>query len=125
MATDTAVNNLIINKMTKAQYDALENPSETELYLVPDYGPIHLALISSVTDARILARWEEMMAEAQEKGYQNVSPWSYFVGFSHLNGLGEWECFSYGHIESGCTSVRFGDWVIERSGNELVINYRD
>jgi hypothetical protein len=36
MATDTTVNNLIINKLTKAQYDAIESPSETELYLVPD-----------------------------------------------------------------------------------------
>lgn len=36
MATDTTVNNLIINKLTKAQYDAIASPSETELYLVPD-----------------------------------------------------------------------------------------
>ena len=34
--TDTIVNNLIINKLTKAQYDQIENPSENELYLVPD-----------------------------------------------------------------------------------------
>ena len=36
MPTDTTVNNLVINKLTKAQYDAIQNPSETELYLVPD-----------------------------------------------------------------------------------------
>lgn len=36
MATDTKVNNLIINKLTKAQYDGLAQKSETELYLVPD-----------------------------------------------------------------------------------------
>lgn len=36
MATDTTVNNLIINKLTKAQYDAIASPSDTELYLVPD-----------------------------------------------------------------------------------------
>ena len=36
MATDTTVNNLIINKLTKAQYEAITSPSETELYLVPD-----------------------------------------------------------------------------------------
>ena len=36
MPTDTNVNNLIINKLTKAQYEAIQNPSETELYLVPD-----------------------------------------------------------------------------------------
>lgn len=36
MATDTIVNNLIINKLTKAQYQGISNPSETELYLVPD-----------------------------------------------------------------------------------------
>lgn len=36
MATDTTVSNLIINKLTKAQYDAIQSPSDTELYLVPD-----------------------------------------------------------------------------------------
>ena len=34
--TDTVVNNLIINKLTKAQYDALPEKSDTELYLIPD-----------------------------------------------------------------------------------------
>lgn len=33
--TDTNVNQLVINKMTKAQYESI-TPSETELYLVPD-----------------------------------------------------------------------------------------
>ena len=33
---DTIVNNLIINKLTKAQYDALPEKSDTELYLIPD-----------------------------------------------------------------------------------------
>ena len=36
MATDTIVSNLIINKLTKAQYDAISSPSDTQLYLVPD-----------------------------------------------------------------------------------------
>lgn len=34
--TDTTVSNLIINKLTKEQYDAIASPSATELYLVPD-----------------------------------------------------------------------------------------
>lgn len=34
--TDTKVNSLVINKLTRAQYEAIEEPSETELYLVPD-----------------------------------------------------------------------------------------
>ena len=34
--TDTQVNNLIINKLTKQQYESIQNPSDTELYLVPD-----------------------------------------------------------------------------------------
>lgn len=34
--TDINVSQLIINKLTKAQYDALPSKSETELYLVPD-----------------------------------------------------------------------------------------
>lgn len=36
MPTDTSVNNLIINKLTKAQYDGIQTKSDTELYLVPD-----------------------------------------------------------------------------------------
>lgn len=36
MATDTTINSLIINRMTKAQYDALETKANNELYLVPD-----------------------------------------------------------------------------------------
>lgn len=36
MPTDTSVNSLVINKLTKAQYETIQNPSETELYLVPD-----------------------------------------------------------------------------------------
>lgn len=36
MPTDTTVNNLVINKLTKAQYDAIQSPSDTEIYLVPD-----------------------------------------------------------------------------------------
>ena len=36
MATDTTVNNLVINILTKAQYETIQNPSDTEIYLVPD-----------------------------------------------------------------------------------------
>lgn len=36
MATDTQTNSLIINRLTKAQYDAIETKSNTELYLIPD-----------------------------------------------------------------------------------------
>lgn len=36
MPTDTNVNSLVINKLTKAQYDAIQSPSETELYLVEE-----------------------------------------------------------------------------------------
>lgn len=34
--TDTNVTQLVINKLTKQQYENIPNPSETELYLVPD-----------------------------------------------------------------------------------------
>ena len=37
MATvDTPVNNLVINKLTQAQYEALTEKSPTELYFVTD-----------------------------------------------------------------------------------------
>lgn len=36
MSTDTIVNNLIINTLTKAQFEAIAEPSETELYFVEE-----------------------------------------------------------------------------------------
>jgi len=36
MPTDINTNHFIINKLTQAQYDAIENPSDNELYLVPE-----------------------------------------------------------------------------------------
>lgn len=36
MATDVTVTNLIINKLTKSQYDGIASKSDTELYLIPD-----------------------------------------------------------------------------------------
>ncbi len=36
MTQDTNVQNLIINKLSKAQYERIANPSDTELYLTPD-----------------------------------------------------------------------------------------
>lgn len=36
MANDTNVENLIINTMTKAQFESIENPSATELYFVEE-----------------------------------------------------------------------------------------
>ena len=34
--TDTNVSQLVINKMTQAEYNALQSKSDTELYLVPE-----------------------------------------------------------------------------------------
>ena len=36
MPTDTKLNNLVINYLTQAQYDAIETKNENELYLTPD-----------------------------------------------------------------------------------------
>ena len=36
MATDTSVNNLVINVLSKQQFDSIAQKSDTELYLVPD-----------------------------------------------------------------------------------------
>lgn len=38
MPTDTKLNNLIINYLTQAQYDAIQTPNENELYLTLDEG---------------------------------------------------------------------------------------
>lgn len=61
MATDTTVNNLIINKLTKAQYDAIASPSDTELYLVPDGIPVVTQTASSVSiNPNCLNQWGEI-----------------------------------------------------------------
>ncbi len=36
MSNDTTVNNLIINTLTKTQFESIENPSSTQLYLVEE-----------------------------------------------------------------------------------------
>ena len=36
MPTDTKLNNLVINYLTQAQYDAIATKNENELYLTPD-----------------------------------------------------------------------------------------
>lgn len=36
MPTDTKVDNLVINLLSQSQYDSIQNPAETEMYLVPD-----------------------------------------------------------------------------------------
>ena len=36
MPTDTTTSQLVINKLTKQQYEDIQNPSNTELYLVPE-----------------------------------------------------------------------------------------
>ena len=34
--TDTKTSSLIINKLTKAQYDSIADPQDTELYFISD-----------------------------------------------------------------------------------------
>lgn len=68
MPTNTITNNLKINKLTKAQYEQIQNPSQTELYLVPDEtdsnptpnstnymtsGDIYLALLSKANKSEM------------------------------------------------------------------------
>ncbi|MCQ2075941.1 MAG: hypothetical protein MJZ20_02760 [Bacteroidaceae bacterium] len=48
MATDTRTTKLIINDLTKEQYESIVNPSDTELYLVPDDTDDRLALKQDV-----------------------------------------------------------------------------
>jgi len=50
MATDTTIDNLVINKLTKAQYQSIENPSDTEIYLVPDEDEMDSAPIEGSTN---------------------------------------------------------------------------
>ena len=48
MSTDTRTPKLIINDLTKEQFEAIANPSDTELYLVPDDTDEKLALKQDV-----------------------------------------------------------------------------
>lgn len=47
MSQDTIVNELVINTLTKQQYEAIQNPSSTELYFVTgDNGGINDAILT-------------------------------------------------------------------------------
>ena len=48
-STDNTVSELVINKMTQAQYDALATKLDTELYLVPDDIPYPIISQTSTT----------------------------------------------------------------------------
>lgn len=50
MAQDTNVQNLIINRLTQTQYDNIQNPSNTELYFIPDNTELVTSISSSSTD---------------------------------------------------------------------------
>ena len=86
--------------------------------------PLAFNLSDNITDSTLIAKWDEMMAEAQTKGTQNVSPFAYFL-FSKVDGMGNWYHLNNGYIQSDYNSVRFGDWVVEKHNGELTIYYND
>lgn len=86
--------------------------------------PLAFTIGVNITDSTLIAKWDEMMAEAQTKGNTNVSPFAYFV-FSKQTGMGSWNTFNSGYIQSDCNSIRFDDWVVEKQSGELTIYYKD
>ena len=67
MATDTKLNNLVINYLTQEQYDAIESPNENELYLTPDKETHqHTIVIKEGTKIKVLAVTEKPLLP-QEK----------------------------------------------------------
>lgn len=60
MPTDTKLNNLIINYLTQAQYDAIESPNENELYLTPDKETHHHTLMIKDGERIIFAANREL-----------------------------------------------------------------
>ena len=86
--------------------------------------PLAFNNVDNITDSTLIAKWDEMMAEATTKGNTNVSPLAYFI-FSRLDGMGNWCYLSSGYIQSDCNSVRFGDWVVEKQNGELTMYYDD
>jgi len=86
--------------------------------------PLAFPIGVNITDSTLIAKWDEMMTEAQTKGNTNVSPFAYFL-FSKQDGVGNWYHLSNGYIQSDCNSVRFDDWVVEKQNGELTIYYND
>lgn len=86
--------------------------------------PLAFPIGVNITDSTLIAKWDEMMTEAQTKGNTNVSPFAYFV-FSKQTGMGSWNTFNSGYIQSDCNSIRFDDWVVEKQSGELTIYYND
>ena len=63
MSQDTNVSNLIINKLTKAQFEGIENPDPTQLYLTTD----ELITSEDVTDALGYTPLEEVPIASDEQ----------------------------------------------------------
>ena len=60
MPTDTKLNNLVINYLTQAQYDAIASPNENELYLTPDKETHHHTLMIKENGRIIFAANREL-----------------------------------------------------------------
>lgn len=87
--------------------------------------PLAFPIGVNITDSTLIAKWDEMMTEAQTKGNENVSPFSYFL-ISKQTGMGSWNTLNSGYIQSDYNSIRFtDDWVIEKQNGELTIYYND
>lgn len=77
MPTDTKLNNLIINYLTQAQYDAIQTPNENELYLTPDN--------STSPNVILIDKPEDVVGHINEPGvfglkYYREDRYSYLIG---------------------------------------------
>lgn len=83
MSQDTNVSNLIINKLTKSQYEGITNPSPTELYFVTDEGESISTLgdvtLTSLANGQILqynavsGKWENVTQGGQSQAITTLA----------------------------------------------------
>ena len=78
MATDTKLNNLVINYLTQEQYDAIESPNENELYLTPDKETHHHTLTIKENGRIVFAANRELKSATAATNLETLI--STFVG---------------------------------------------
>jgi len=130
MSTSTTVSNLKINILTKQQYDDIQNPSDTELYLVPDTidssptsgsgdpvssGGVYTAL-SSKADASGLADKEDKVTIESASGATLTAQVGKYYTLSSVGTL----AITLPTIASGTTDVKTITFFIEAGSSPAV-----
>lgn len=105
MAQDTNVENLIINKLTKAQYESIANPDLTQLYFITD------EVISSA----------DVISALGYTPYSNTNPNNYTSNVGTVTSVNGEQPDSAGNVEITIPTVGNGTLIIQQNGTPIGI----